>query len=59
MIADRIGKASNGIAEAGGAGQGYDGSAAPQTNYLQNIDPTVIRAIMAKFGPAQNAGYLR
>ena len=58
MIADRIGKASNGIASAGGADQGYDGTAAPN-NYLQTLDPTVMRAIMAKFGPAQNTGYVR
>lgn len=59
MIADRIGKASNGIAAAGGAENGYDGSAAPQNNYLQTLDPTVMRALIAKFGPAQNVGYVR
>ena len=58
MIANGVGRAANGIATAGGADAGYDGSAAPN-NYLQNLDPTVLRAIMAKFGPAQNVGMVR
>lgn len=63
MIADRIGNAANGIAAAGGAEQGYGGQAGPPqglpANYMQMMDPTVMRAIMAKFGPAQNTGVLR
>lgn len=65
MIADRIGNAANGIATAGGAAAGYGGQAAPPqqaapvNNYMQMLDPTVLRAIMAKFGPAQNTGVLR
>lgn len=59
-IANGIGRAANGIATAGGAEAGYDGSAAQQpNNYLQNLDPTVLRAIMAKFGPVQNVGMVR
>lgn len=59
MIADRVGNAANGIATAGGADQGYGGQAAPMNNVLQQLDPTVMRAIMAKFGPAQFSGNLR
>jgi hypothetical protein len=58
-IADRIGTAANGIAAAGGAAQSY---AAPQqpNNYMQLLDPNVLRAIYAQFGggPA-TAGYAR
>lgn len=58
-IADRIGHAANGVAQAGGADPGYDGGADAPNNFLQNLDPNVLRALQAKFGPAQNAGYVR
>ena len=59
MIADRIGKAANGIAAGGGASAGYDGSAAaPQIdNHLQMLDPEVLRSIIARFRPAATTGY--
>jgi hypothetical protein len=60
MIADRIGKAANGIAAGGGAESGYDGSAAaPQIdNHLQMLDPNVLQSIIARFRP-QAQGYAR
>lgn len=52
-IAGGIGKAANGIAAAGGATPGYVPQQAPQqpvNNYMQLLDPNVLRAIYAKFG---------
>lgn len=59
MIADRIGKAANGIAAGGGATAGYDGSAAAPVidNHLQMLDPEVLRSIIARFRPAAPTGY--
>lgn len=61
-IANSIGTGMNGIAAAGGAPQAYGGQAGPQqpvNNYMQMMDPTVLKAILAKFGPAQNTGMVR
>lgn len=60
MIADRIGKAANGIAAGGGASAGYDGSAAaPQIdNHLQMLDPNILQSIIARFRPTTQ-GYAR
>lgn len=58
-IAGGIGNVANGIANAGGAMPGY---AAPQpvNNYMQLLDPNVLRAIYAKFGGGPTApGYAR
>lgn len=53
MIADRIGKAANGIAAAGGADQGYGGQAAPTPiNFLQSLDPRVMQALSDRFAGA-------
>jgi hypothetical protein len=50
-FANTVGNVANGIANAGGAPAGYDGSAAPINNHLQMLDPEVLRTIMAKFQP--------
>jgi hypothetical protein len=44
-----FGKAMNGIASAGGATPGYQGSTQPN-NYMQNADPDSLQATLAKFG---------
>lgn len=66
-IADRIGTGMNGIAAAGGAAPGYGAPAHPAqqqaggepNNYMQLLDPNVMRAIIAKFGGGPSAGYAR
>jgi hypothetical protein len=59
MIADRIGKAANGIAAGGGATAGYDGSAALINNHLQMLDPDTLQRIIAQFRPVQTMGIYR
>ena len=49
-IADSIGKVSNGIATAGGATAGYDAPAPQLSNYMQMMDPRVLKAITDHFG---------
>lgn len=54
-IANSVGTAANGIADAGGATAGYQAPQQPN-NYMQLLDPAVLHAIYAKFGggiPAQ------
>jgi hypothetical protein len=56
-FADSVGKIANGFADAGGAAQGYDGSAAPVpqvSNYMQLMDPRVLKALGASFNPRTN-----
>lgn len=60
MIADRIGKAANGIATSTGVSADYNGSArAPQIdNHLQMLDPNILQSIIARFQPTTQ-GYAR
>ena len=55
-VADSIGKAANVVAQAGGAGPGYQTApAVPVQNHLQNLDPAVIQQLINSFGGG--AGY--
>lgn len=49
-IANAVGKISNGLAEAGGATPGYDAPAPQLSNYMQMMDPRVLKAITDHFG---------
>lgn len=52
-----FGTAMNGIASAGGATPGYASQQAPDVNnHLQLLDPDVLKAIIAKFGPTPIGG---
>lgn len=56
-IANSVGTAANGIAQAGGATQGYANPQQQQpNNYLQFMDPSTLQAIMAKMGGQPNMG---
>lgn len=48
-IADKIGRASNGIAEMGGAAPGYSGMQMAPTNHLQMLDPDALQKLVQQF----------
>lgn len=59
QIAQGVGTAADGIADAGGATPGYAAPQQPVNNYMQMLDPNVLQAIYAKFGGGPSAGYAR
>lgn len=55
-IANSVGKGMNQIAEAGGANAAYQAPELPAVsanNYLQSLDPAVLRALLQQFGGAR------
>lgn len=59
QIANSIGQGANGIATAGGAPAGYDGSAAPvaMSNHLQWLDPGMLQRLQSMFSGGAGTGF--